>query len=1091
MATLINACWFVFKWCLALVLVFALAVGFYLYNHVDEELRRHVEEKFARHYPKLKVKVRSAARIDGEGIEVRGLSVHQPGAEGPRAELVYIDELMLECDTEIAELLSHEPLIRKVIVRRPSFHSTRRADGAWSSAELLPFPQICKIPPPIFVENGSFEFFDPLRNPTSTFTVRDLNLAITPLPAPADGQPAQFSHSLEGFLTSDRIQRVEFKGRYGDNGCRWEFTGGVEGLDLSPDLHAELPGPAAEQLSALQSLRAPAKFRFAIDQDQARTPAFRYDLNGQLFRARIEDRRLPYPITDVFANVRVTNEGIYIKDLRGRNGQTTLSAKEIWRRGYSDDSPLFANLECDQLVIDNRLLDALPENWRAKWYDYFLAGTVNVRATIAFDGKTWKPQVDLDCLDTSFTYNKFPYRLEGGTGNLRLRNDRVDFWLTAYSGADQVTLKGNVQQLYDNPGLWFELHSDQLAIDQKLLQALPELPRDVVRSLQPHGRFRLTADVRKRPGPNEPLYKRVTIGLDRCSIKFDKFPYPINNVAGTIELVGDTWEFRDLEGNNDTGAVNAYGRLYPTPAGKELELHFVGSHIALEEELQDALPANVQQLWSNLRPRGLVGLTADVRYRVEPKQLSIQVGLMPVADTLSIEPAFLPYRIEGIQGELNYSDGRLTLGRQPNGRLRGKHHGVDLAVRGVCDLQPDGGWQARLQDVAVRRLRADRDLQAALPVSLNQWLRKLDPDTPIDLTGQVTLSGRPGTTPRGEWNMIANLQQAAIHGDLPLTNVNGEAQIRGQYDGAQLNARAELDIDSATCRNFQVSQIRGPLRIENDQVLLGAWADKGIPNQQPRPITARAYGGWLMSDGWIKLGPIPRYGLQMTAGDVDVGQLGREVAVGKQELSGRANAGVNLRGSSEGVHTLTGTGYLRLHDADLYRLPQMIALLNIVSLKPPDTAAFTNSEADFRIDGDHIYFDRVMLAGDAISLKGQGEMSLNTDLAMTFYALVGRDELDVPLIPDLFRAASQQIMLIHVDGKLADPSIRRDPFPGVNQALQQLQAEFSNMQRPAVAAAPPPTRRGPLSRIGEALGTGGAAPPPTTPARPEPSTVTR
>ena len=39
-------------------------------------------------------------------------------------------------------------------------------------------------------------------------------------------------------------------------------------------------------------------------------------------------------------------------------------------------------------------------------------------------------------------------------------------------------------------------------------------------------------------------------------------------------------------------------------------------------------------------------------------------------------------------------------------------------------------------------------------------------------------------------------------------------------------------------------------------------------------------------------------------------------------------------------------------------------------------------------------------------------------------------------------------MLIHVDGTLANPQIHREAFPGVNQVLEQLQAE---LQRP-----PPP-----------------------------------
>jgi hypothetical protein len=55
----------------------------YLYRRVDEQIRRRLEEKLAQHYTGLKVKVDSAHLVEGEGIEVRGLSLLEPGVEGP------------------------------------------------------------------------------------------------------------------------------------------------------------------------------------------------------------------------------------------------------------------------------------------------------------------------------------------------------------------------------------------------------------------------------------------------------------------------------------------------------------------------------------------------------------------------------------------------------------------------------------------------------------------------------------------------------------------------------------------------------------------------------------------------------------------------------------------------------------------------------------------------------------------------------------------------------------------------------------------------------------------------------------------------
>lgn len=1024
-----------------------------------------MEQKLSEHYPHLVVKVRAAALIDGEGIEVRGLSFSQPNATGPRAELAHFDELMFYCDTRLPELMQHEPEVSKIVVRRPVFLATRREDGSWSTGQLLPLPHLSNDPPTILVEGCRFEFFDPLRNPTATLLVRDVHLQITAKTPDVPGQGEQFA--VRGFMTGDFFQRIEFEGQLSPDGLTWQFGGTVEGLDLSPEFYAALPGPLADQLSELSSLRARSRFRFHIAQQQ-RQP-FEFDLDGQLARGRIEDSRLPYPLTDLFARVRLTNAGVHVSDLRARNGQTVLAVREAWRKGYSDESPLFADIDCQRLVIDRRLLESLPENMQVNCYDYSLAGTVDLKAVLFFDGQKWKPDVALRCIDTSFTYHKFPYRLENGQGSLRLKDDVLDFWLTAYSGADQVTLKAQVYNVSDDPRFWMELQAAQVAIDRKLLEALPSGPRSVIESLRPAGRFSLYAAA-CRQGSGQPLEHRVRIGLDHCSIRYDKFAFPIYNVCGTVELAGDVWEFRNLEGNNDTAAIRGHGRLGPTPQGMELSLHLAASSVALEDELRNALPTNIQQFWESLGPRGKVNLATDLRYLVDPKRLHVSLGLAPQGDSVSIEPRFFPYRIDAIQGEIGYEDGKVVLGRRPGGLLRGRHQGVDVALRGECDLLGDGTWRMALEDFSVYRLRADRDLQAAVSPKLNQWLRKLDPNEPLNMRGRLTLvgSGQPGESPRADWQASVTLHRARFNGMLPLENVFGLAHVSGQFDGQRLAADVELDLDSLTCRDLQLTRITGPLRIDNDQVLLGAWAEKGDSSGRHRPITAQAYNGWLLSDGWIRLEDVPRFGVQLTAGDIDVQQLARESLPGAQQLTGKANAGVNLRGTTEGLHTLSGTGYMRLRDADIYRLPQMVALLNILSLKPPDKASLTHSEADFRIDGEHIYFDRINFSGDAISLRGQGEMNFATDLALTLYASVGRGELQIPLIPDLFRAASQQIMLIHVNGKMSDPLIQRDPFPMVNQAISQLSADLSG----ARAAAGASSTNDPTATLGQRRGAG-------------------
>ena len=76
---------------------------------------------------------------------------------------------------------------------------------------------------------------------------------------------------------------------------------------------------------------------------------------------------------------------------------------------------------------------------------------------------------------------------------------------------------------------------------------------------------------------------------------------------------------------------------------------------------------------------------------------------------------------------------------------------------------------------------------------------------------------------------------------------------------------------------------------------------------------------------------------------------------------------------------LGGRGTVDLRNADVYELPVMIAMLKILSIRPPDQKAFSKSDADFRIQGEHIYFDKIDFTGDAISLLGKGEMNFQSE----------------------------------------------------------------------------------------------------------------
>ncbi|MCA9269435.1 MAG: AsmA-like C-terminal domain-containing protein, partial [Planctomycetales bacterium] len=152
-----------------------------------------------------------------------------------------------------------------------------------------------------------------------------------------------------------------------------------------------------------------------------------------------------------------------------------------------------------------------------------------------------------------------------------------------------------------------------------------------------------------------------------------------------------------------------------------------------------------------------------------------------------------------------------------------------------------------------------------------------------------------------------------------------------------------------------------------------------------------------------------------------------------------------------GRDTLRGDGHVWLRDADIYELPIMVSLLKIISIRRPDKTAFTSSDVDFRIAGEDVYLDRIVFSGDAVSLRGAGEVNLDRRVHLKLYTLVGNESRRIPLVWPLLADASRRILMLEVTGTLDDPLTNRHVLPGLNDTLRQLFPEELGAASPSAS----------------------------------------
>ncbi len=706
-----------------------------------------------------------------------------------------------------------------------------------------------------------------------------------------------------------------------------------------------------------------------------------------------------------------------------------------------------------RLELDSRFLEVLPHDLQALWRKYFPAGSIDAQLRLDFDGQRWTPELAVVCQDFSFAYHRFPYRLERGRGTVQLKDNRLQVDLTAAAGGQDVTIRSDVRSPGANFTGWVEFGCQQpIPLDEKLLAALVDpKARDVVRSLRPSGMLAVQGRF-ERTDPGDPeLHRRVQIELFNCSMNYERFPYPLGMIRGRLLWDDQGWTFQELSGRNDTAYVEGKGFWRRTPeAGSELMLNLVAADVPLEDELRNALQPGAQLVWNQLRPRGTVDhLKVDIHYASAPNHLAVEVTGQKwrrrtnndEGHSITILPTWFPYRLDEVAGTVQYSNGRFQLRN-----ISATHEETQVSIQGACGVAPDGSWTVQLPNVTADRIYLNRDLLSALPKELGKAVERLSLRGDLCLQGSLAFSGAAGEAPSTAWDVTVDVEDGSLQCGFPVNHLHGDVHLVGSSSNGSFSSRGDLNVDSVMYRDIQLTNLSGPLYVNASGIVFGSEADAAAQGRPPQPLLASAIGGQLSADVRVGFEPEMPFRVQVRLDRGSLAEFSQEMALKTANIRGQANALITLSGNRFGQPSWRGTGAIRLFEADIYEIPVMLALLKLLSIRQPDTTAFTNSEIDFRVQGEHVYLDRVNFYGDAVSLKGSGEMDLDRHIDLKFYSLVGRGELDLPIVRAVVRQASKQLLLIHVTGTLDEPQLTRDPLPLLKDTLEQIFPEAAGGQ---------------------------------------------
>ena len=855
----------------------------------------------------------------------------------------------------------------------------------------------------------------------------------------------------------------------------FEVDAAATNIRVSPALFTLLPEIVSQKLKTVRTLTGVLDLEARVQGNlDSAMPTFM--LVGSINKLAIDDTRLPVPVTRASASFLISDKQIRLKEFRGRIGEGDFDVNYL-QNGLLNrhDWQAFGKVNRVDFRYVEKIAGSFAKSCDRFCKDFSPEGECDVTFDLRHDGQKLHREIHGDLRKMAFRFIRFPYRVDRCSGTADWFGDTLTLNIKSDATPEPMVISGRVVNPGTDATYEIDLRVDgSLPIDEKMLvaiDAIPEFSR-VVRPFNPVGRVGGVGKIIKHV-PQGDVDKFFDVDLKGIAIRHNSFAYPIGDINGVVKARNLDFTFDNLTGGNGNANVVCNGQWNPRTG---LDARFLCESVAMDDQLQMALSSDLQEIWAGFRPQGTVGLMkvdmdmpighaspnvvveAELKHRTQQHESNV-----------SIYPTWFPYEIRHLMGNIKIGNGRIEVAG-----ISGKHARTNLSCKGAGNYS-DQSWMVKLQDLLTTSVKVDDDLLAALPTQLAPPVRQLKYQGLMNVSGEITIAGflESNTTPvvnnaqqqlgyRGvpsylssyptmAWDLNFAMSNAKMLVGLPIENAFGEISLIGTYDGQRAECKGEVSLDSMSIYGAQVTNVNGPIWMDNDRVAAGVLADpasaaSAASNTSPlvntggskRSLTGEIYGGVAKFDAQMANDKRGRFYIQTTLADGDIRQAAADFAPSVEDVQGHGFVAMRMGGDFANLHSYKGDGTVQLRDAKIYELPTILALFKKLNVGRSDRSAFDSSNVNFSINGSDIDFERIELVGDAVSLIGNGRANLDQEIALNFYSVVGRNRIRIPVLSELYHASSQRILWISVDGTVSNPKLSRQVLPQLNDSIRQL-----------------------------------------------------
>lgn len=395
------------------------------------------------------------------------------------------------------------------------------------------------------------------------------------------------------------------------------------------------------------------------------------ELTGQLYCRDVSicDKRFPYLVEHLRGEIDFSENYVKFNNLAGKHEQIDI-AIDGFVKNFGKNLHSEIRVTSPDMVLEKELYDALKPKHKKIWTNFSPTGTAAIDYRYSRKNQKNTYTLAMEMLDVEAVYRKFPYPLKHLSGRVLFDRDGVKF-RDVVSRFDGRSIKVNgevsprkgqptmyaigiegqrvaldsalVDALRANTGrswsrfdtegrieianlngvVWSEpengkecfrfcLNNPEVALDDSLYSMLSEGVQKTVSRFGPVGKVGVTVDLEKTAADTNTDYK-IKIDCLGNSLNFDKFPYPLRDVRGSLTMTKGTVELEgitaltadDIRLTDARSIVEVDGQINLAEGSFERGwFKVLAKDLLFDERLRIALPEDLSDYYRNLSPMG-------------------------------------------------------------------------------------------------------------------------------------------------------------------------------------------------------------------------------------------------------------------------------------------------------------------------------------------------------------------------------------------------------------------------------------------------------------------------------------------------------